>query len=135
MKNKLKELLNKGGRCDKYSIDGCPDGCGACEYSWSDNKCEEYLTNLMADDLINAGVVVLPVKPGDTVYTIYRGKIKEWTVYFIGMNSLGEFTFNIADKDFQNSRSVWDREIGDTVFLTEEDAINELKERKANDRK
>ena len=39
----------------------------------------------------------------------------------------------MADTDFQNSRSVWDREIGDTVFLTEEDAINELKERKGNE--
>lgn len=126
MKNKLKELLNKGGRCDKY----VPGGCEACEYDHFEDKCEEYLTDLMADDLINAGVVILPVKPNDTVYTIYRGKIKEWKVYFVGMNSLGEFTFNIADKDLQNSRSVWDKEIGDFVFLTEEAAINELKERK-----
>lgn len=129
MKNKLMELLNSCGRCDKYE----PDGCRACAYIYSDDDCEKHLTNLMADDLLNAGVVVLPVKPNDTVYTISRGKIKEWTVYFIGMNSLGEFTFNIADKDFQNSRSVWDREIGEFVFLTEEDAINELKERKSYD--
>jgi hypothetical protein len=131
MKNKLTELLNKGGRCDKY----VPGGCAACEYDCDEDKCEEYLTNLMADDLIRAGVVVLPVKPNDTVYTISRGKIKEWLVYFIGMNSLGEFTFNIADKDFQNSRSVWNREIGDTIFLTEEDAITELKERKGREKK
>ena len=84
----------------------------------------------LSEYLVGNNVVVLPVKPGDTVYTIYRGRIKEWTVYFTGMNSLGEFTFNIADKDFQNSRSVWDREIGEFVFLTEEDAINELKERR-----
>lgn len=84
----------------------------------------------LTDFLIGNNIVVLPVKPGDTVYTIHRGRIKEWEVYFVGMNSLGEFTFNIADKDFQNSRSVWDREIDETVFLTQESAINELKERK-----
>ena len=78
--------------------------------------------------------VTLPVKPGDTVYTISRGKIKEWTVYFVGMNSLGEFTFNIADAPLENSRSVWDREIGETVFLTQGDVINELKERSLNRR-
>ena len=75
--------------------------------------------------------IEVPVKPGDTVYNIHRGKIKEWKVYFVGMNSLGEFTFNIADKDLQSSRSVWDREIGETIFLNEEDAITELKERKS----
>lgn len=128
MRNKLIELLNKGGKCDKYAEN--EGGCDVCEYRYLDDKCENHLTALMADDLISAGVAILPVKPGDTVYTISRGKIKEWTVYFVGMNSLGEFTFNIADKDFQNSRSVWDREIDDTVFLTEEDAINELKERR-----
>ena len=88
-------------------------------------------TQLLVDRMIRRGVVILPVKPRDTVYTISRGKIKEWKVYFVGMNSLGEFTFNIADNELQNSRSVWDREIGETVFLTEEDAINELKERKS----
>lgn len=84
----------------------------------------------LADYLIGNNVVVLPVKPGDTVYTIHRGRIKEWKVYFVGMNSLGEFTFNIADEPLENSRSVWDREIGETIFLTEAAAINELKERK-----
>lgn len=89
----------------------------------------------LADFLIGNNVIVAPVKPGDTVYTIHRGRIKEWKVYFVGMNSLGEFTFNIADEPLENSRSVWDREIGDTVFLTEEDAINELKERKDGEKK
>ena len=85
----------------------------------------------MADDLLNAGVVVLPVKPGDTVYKIHRGKIAEWKVYFVGINSLGEFRIHIVDQKFDDMLELWDRHIGEIIFLTEEDAINELKERKS----
>lgn len=121
MKDQLFALVSD--RCKFTHCTGKQD-LNVCKHQCAD-------TQHLVDHLINGGVVVLPVKPNDTVYTISRGKIKEWKVYFIGMNSLGEFTFNMADTDFQNSRSVWDREIGDTVFLTEEDAINELKERKS----
>ena len=127
MRDKLIELLSSGGKCDKYG----PDGCSACEYNHFDDECEKYLTELMADDLLKAGVVILPVKPRDMIYTISRGKIKEWTVYYVGMNTLGQFMFNYHDKDLQNSRAACDADIGETVFLTEEDAINELKERKS----
>lgn len=75
--------------------------------------------------------VNFPVLPRDTVYTISRGKIKEWIVYYVGMNTLGHIMFNFHDKDLQNSRSACDEDIGYYVFLTEEDAINELKERKS----
>lgn len=71
-------------------------------------------------------VIEFPVVPGDTVYTIKRGRIKEWKVYFVGINSLGDITFTIADKNFENSRGVWDKEIGEFVFLTKQDAEWEL---------
>jgi hypothetical protein len=128
MKKKLMELLTDCGRCDKFDEVG---GCSGCEYEYTDDGCEDHLTELMATDLLNARVVVLPVKPNDTVYTISRGKIKEWTVYYVGMNTRNQFAFNYHDKDFQNSRVAYGEDIGETVFLTEEDAINELKERKA----
>ena len=92
-------------------------------------QCED--TKHLVDSLIAGSVVVLPVKPGDTVYTISRGKIKEWTVYYLGMNTRNQFSFNFHDKNLQNSRMACEEDIGDTVFLTEEDAINELKERKS----
>lgn len=132
MKTKLMELLNSCGRCDKH--DECA-GCRDCEYIYSDDECEKYLASVMADDLLNAGVVVLPVKPNDTVYTISRGKIKEWRVYYLGMNAKYQFTFNYHDKNFQNSRMACEADIGETVFLTEEDAINELKERKSSEQR
>ena len=79
MREKLYNLLTTSGKCDKYG----PDGCEACEYNIFEDECEKHLTELMTDDLLNAGVVILPVKPRDTVYTICRGKIKEWIVYYI----------------------------------------------------
>lgn len=126
MRNNLIELLETELECNK---DGHGD-CEMCEYKYASKACIRHISEITADYMLAHNVIVAPVKPNDTVYTIHHGKIKEWKVYFVGMNSLGEFTFNIADKDLQNSRSVWNREIGETVFLTEEDAITELKERK-----
>lgn len=120
MTNKLFELVRNDCRyrfcTGKKDLTVCKQQCAEAQH--------------LVDTLIAGGVVILPVKPGDTVYTICRGKIKEWTVYYIGMNSLGEFTFNITDADRQNSREIMERWIGDLVFLTEEDATNKLKERK-----
>ena len=109
-----------------------------CRYKFCTGKkdltvCKQQCTEAqhLVDTLIAGGVVVLPVKPGDTVYTISRNKIKEWTVYYLGMNTKNQFSFNYHDKNFQNSRMACEEDIGETVFLTEEDAINELKERKS----
>lgn len=85
----------------------------------------------LADHLIKHGVLAPPCKVNDTVYTISRGKIKEWKVYYIGVNLRGEFHTRIADIPLNNSREVYEYELGVSVFLTEEDAINELKERKS----
>lgn len=93
-------------------------------------RCNDYLK---AERVLNAGFVRLPVKPGDTVYTISRGKIKEWTVYYLGLNTRNQFSFNFHDKNLQNSRMACEEDLGETVFLTEEDAIDELKERQAYD--
>lgn len=98
------------------------------------NVCKQQCTNAqhLVGTLIAGGVVVLPVKPRDTIYTISRGKIKEWIVYYVGMNTLGHIMFNFHSKDLQNSRSACEADIGETIFLTEEDAINELKEREGD---
>ncbi len=102
--------------------------CAPCERMGS--YCRDYLSS---EKMYNAGYRRLPVVPGDTVFTIHRGKIKEWKVYFVGINLRGEFNIRIADEPLENSREFWDRDIGEWLFLTEEDAINELKERKCRD--
>ena len=129
MREKLIELLDTEVECNK---DGHGD-CSLCPHSYSDKECIHHISEITADLLISKGVVILPVKPRDTVYTISRGKIKEWEVYYITLNLANEFTIYITDADRLNSREIMDRWIGDLVFLTEEDAINALKERKSND--
>jgi hypothetical protein len=129
MRNKLIELLETKLECNK---DGHGE-CEMCEYLYSDDACIRHISEITADFMISNNVVVLPVKPRDTVYTISRGKIKEWTVYYVGMNTLGHIMFNYHDKDLQNTRAACEVDLGETVFLTEEDAINELKERRADD--
>ena len=74
-----------------------------------------------------------PVVPGDTVYIINHRKINEHKVYFVGINASGSIKFTVADEGFHNTYEFWDSNIGVCVFLTEEDAINELKERKSYD--
>jgi hypothetical protein len=105
--------------------------CRMCPYLYADKACVRHISELTADMMLSQGVVVFPVKPGDTVYTINRGKIKEWKVYFVGINAESDIKFTIADEGFHNTYEFWDFNIGVCVFLTEEDAINELKERKS----
>ena len=88
----------------------------------------------LADFLIQHRVLAYPVKPGDTVYVINHHTIKEWKVYFVGMNMRGEVKFNVVDDRLTSTHEFWDYNIGVCVFLTEEDAINELKERKSYER-
>ena len=90
-------------------------------------------TQHLVNQLIERGVVILPVKPGDPVYVINHNRIKECTVCFVGINKLGEITFNVADDGYDNVYKFWDDTIGVSVFLTEEDAITELKERQSYD--
>jgi hypothetical protein len=127
MKDKLIELLETDVECNK---DGHGE-CNHCEYYYADDKCQRYLSNIIADMMLSKGVVVLPVKPNDIVYTVIKDEIKEWKVYFVGINSIGEFKIHIVSPTFDDVDELWGHHIGEILFLTEEDAINELKERRA----
>lgn len=129
MKDKLMELLFADVVCST----GDTGECDSCEYCCNEDACYKRMSLCIADNMIAKNVVVLPVKPGDTVYIINRNKIKEWKVYFVGMNLRGEVNFYVTDEKLTSTCEFWDRNIGVCVFLTEEDAINELKERKAYD--
>ena len=130
MKKKLYDIIMTDVECDK---DGHGD-CEMCPYRYADKEYQAYVSNILADFFLSKGVVVLPVKPGDTVYIINRGKIKEHKVYFVGINSHGDIKFTVADEDFHNTYEFWDFNIGVCVFLTQEDAITELKERQESKR-
>lgn len=118
MKDKLMELLLADAVCST----GDTGECDSCEYCYNEDACYKRMSSCIADNMLANNVVVLPVKPGDAVYTISRGKIKEWTVYYLGMNTRNQFSFNFHDKNLQNSRMACDEDLGETVFLTKEDA-------------
>lgn len=104
---------------------GLYDDCTEDEYFSCTDDCTYY-----AD---KHRYIEVPVKPGDTVYIINHNKITEWKVCFVGINLLGDVKFHVADEGYHNVHEFWDYNIGVCVFLTEEDAINELKERKSYD--
>ena len=85
-----------------------------------------------ADYLLDNGVIVLPVKVGQTVWAIekYRGKpiaIIEGKAQMVGVTSRSVKVLLRNHKDF-NKTFVF----GKTVFLTREDAETALKAREQN---
>lgn len=80
----------------------------------------------IADHLLANGVIVPPVRVGGNMYTLNRGRVKEWKVCFCGLNSQGELKFHLADEGFKTLIEVWDFGIGKTVFLTREEAEQAL---------
>ena len=94
--------------------------------------------DVLADYLLDNGVIVPPVKVGDIVYTNrsmqgWYMKLKdrpyEARVVFVGINGKDNF-MNVAFLKNDNMLSFKFSEIGKTVFLTREDAEKALKEQK-----
>ena len=77
------------------------------------------LVEKQADYLLANGVIVLPCKVGDTVYTILRGKIFCYTVLEYGIRGKCDFVYAENDRDFLDFPFA---ELGKTVFLTREEA-------------
>lgn len=89
----------------------------------------------IADYLLENGVIVPPVRVGDTVHTnssmrgwYYRAKNRPYSakVVFIGING-GNGFFNVAFED-GNMLQFNFSDLGKTVFLTQEEAEKALKE-------
>lgn len=92
----------------------------------------------LADYLLDNGIIALPVRVGDIVYTNrsmqgWYMKLKdrpyEARVAYIGVNGKDNF-MNVAFLKNDNMLSFRFSEIGKTVFLTREDAENALNEQK-----
>lgn len=126
MRDRLIELLETDLECNK---DGHGE-CAMCPHKYSDEACIRHISEITADFMLSKGVIVPPVPVGGKMYTVSNGKVREWKVYFVGMNISGEIKFHLVSEDLGTMFTVWDGDIGNIVFLTEEDAINELKERK-----
>ena len=121
MKDRLFDIIR--GHCKFEHCTGKKD-LNVCKQTCADAQ-------HLVDALIRANALVFPVKPGDAVYAVVGGIIEEWKVTFAGVNSLGEFKFIATNEGYKNTFEFWDNSIGVFVFLNEEDAITELKERKS----
>ena len=89
----------------------------------------------IADHILADGWIRPPVRVGSKVYKISRNKVKECEVVFVGISAderCSHFNFveNYADGTFYKSYSMVFDVIGKTVFLTREEAEQDLAERK-----
>ena len=124
MRDRLIELVSKAR--EKCNLTSCCD----CEY-----RDDETLTNcyscLIADHLIENGVIVPPVKMRDTVYIVTPGgKIHEKKVLGVTINvGLSLYDEVWAKRVFlcEGALVFKEDEIGKTIFLTREEAEQALK--------
>lgn len=102
------------------------------------NYTKEISNISVADYLLENGIIALPVRVGDIVYTNrsmqgWYMKLKdrpyEARVVYIGVNGKDNF-MNVAFLKNDNMLSFRFSEIGKTVFLTREEAENALKGKK-----
>ena len=116
MREKLSEMLEKAIR---YADTRYPKG----------RPMEGAYTQLMADHLLAAGVIVPPCKVGDTVYVVdvCATNIIERQVTGIRQNEWG--TIYILSFGFGYPDAL----IGETVFLTRKEAEKALAERSKSD--
>ena len=126
-----------------YQIKGCDNftceeicnnvlNCSCCPISEAINKLAEY------EDLEEQGLLLrLPCKVGDTIYVngiLGVGEAEEYKVIRVDYHSnlaMGRSEFYIEAlliSDPENSIGFYDKEIGKTVFLTQAEAEQKLKE-------
>ena len=114
-RERLIELLMQGElEADKQGVFNC---------SWSKRKAE-----IIADFLIENGVILPPVKIGEVVYEIYDDEIIEARINRI---DIYEDVVDIYTQTELFDDDEWFSltDIGKTVFLTREEAEKALKER------
>lgn len=98
----------------------------------------------LADYLINSGVIVLPVKVGQTVYVPWRWddqrgvayvEVDEINFYDSKMNYMFLIDMASDDESYNQAFGGWKdgMSIGKTVFLTQEEADKALAEGGEND--
>lgn len=81
-------------------------------------------------DLDEQGLLLkLPCKVGDTVYVPHRGKIQEMIIQMVSWNGTGFFfSWTLNSGIYPWLDGFGDMNIGKTVFLTQEEAEQKLKE-------
>lgn len=110
----------------------CENESGSCEFV----KCEECRGRELAEKLIENGVILPPCKVGDTVWLVFTPKHPanpsdkgKWFMVQDGVQRLLYGAKGISVETWNMGTYAKSR-IGDTVFLTREDAEAELEKRR-----
>lgn len=106
--------------------------CDICKRP--DSDCDGCRNERIADYLIEHGVIVLPCKVGDIVYTTYNGSVSVYRVIELVMNGL--LWAKLYNPDYslghETTLACLDYSFNEFVFLTREEAEEKLKECKRN---
>ena len=100
-------------------------------------------TDYLADYLLEHGVIVTPCKAGNTVYIPWHwnnkngiafAEVEEIKIYDSNNHYMFLIDLQSDDEEFNQSFGGWKigKSIGETVFLTREEAERALKERENN---
>ena len=114
-RERLVELLKQNCHCKDEDYSNCSSN-GIC------------FTHREADYLLENGVIVPPVKIGQTVYKINGVSLREYEVdYFDIFKDSSNFTFKIHLDSKNWTDYVFIEDFGKTAFLTKEKAEKALK--------
>ena len=113
-----------GEWCNKYCDKQIAQTCNECGIYQAIQKLAEY------EDLEEQGLLLrLPLKIGDTVYSVTRDFISEYTICSIEKYNEGLFFNWRCEKGiYINVRGFTNYQIGKDVFLTQAEAEQKLKE-------
>ena len=89
---------------------------------FNDSNCtEEEALEILADHLIENGVIKLPVNAGDTIYRPFGRYVESWIVTTIVLHPEEIVFIDDSDNSFKES------DIGVSTYLTREEAEKALK--------
>ena len=112
----------------------CSNFCNNCSRGTGDCKHLKAMVEKLAayEDAEEQGLLLrLPLKIGDTVYSVTRDFISEYTIYSIEKYNVGLFFNWRCEKGiYINARGFTNYQIGKDVFLTQAEAEEKLKEMK-----
>lgn len=92
----------------------------------NDEGLAHHLIMNLATNLIDNGIVVPPVKVGQTVYALVIEKIEEFVVVSVEFSRASGFSLMASNGIYPMLYN--DKDIGKTVFTSREEALEKLKE-------
>ena len=113
----------------------CSNFCNNCSQGTGDCKHLKAMIEKLAayEDAEEQGLLLkLPCKVGDTVYVPHRGKIQEMIIQMVSWNGTSFFfSWTLNSGIYPWLDGFGDMNIGKTVFLTQDEAEQKLKEMKS----